>query len=125
MTIVKNGEGKVESFSFIDLFAGIGGFHQAFGSLGGECVLASDWNKYSRQTYEANYRMEPYGDIKDITEHNFPVADVVCGGFPCQPFSIAGVSKKNSMGIPHGFDDEKQGTCFLRLYVSSTFPAPK
>ncbi|MDR2431482.1 MAG: DNA (cytosine-5-)-methyltransferase [Candidatus Margulisbacteria bacterium] len=104
-----------KGFKFIDLFAGIGGFHQAFASLGGECVFASDWNEPARKTYKANYGIEPFGDIREVTSAQIPDFDILCAGFPCQPFSIAGVSKKNSLGRKHGFEDETQGTLFFEI----------
>jgi len=100
-------------FTFIDLFAGIGGFRLAFQELGGECVFTSEWNKFAQITYEANFGEVPYGDITQIDEKEIPDHDILIGGFPCQPFSIAGVSKKNSLGKEHGFKDETQGTLFF------------
>jgi len=100
-------------FTFIDLFAGIGGFRLAFQELGGECVFTSEWNKFAQQTYEANFGEGPYGDITQIDAKDIPNHDILIGGFPCQPFSIAGVSKKNSLGKEHGFKDETQGTLFF------------
>ena len=101
------------AFTFIDLFAGIGGFRQAMQSVGGKCVFSSEWDKYAKQTYYHNYGEMPYGDIQKIKAEWIPDHDVLCGGFPCQPFSLAGVSKKNSMGRKHGFEDETQGTLFF------------
>ena len=94
-------------FRFIDLFAGIGGMRLAFESIGGECVFTSEWNAYSRKTYEANFPVHhPFaGDITKVAEGDIPPHDVLVAGFPCQPFSIAGVSKKNALGLPHGFKD--------------------
>lgn len=100
---------------FIDLFCGIGGFRLAFESVGGQCVFSSDYDKFSQQTYEANYGEKPEGDINDIKVEDIPSHDILCGGFPCQPFSIAGVSKKNSLGRGHGFDDVKQGNLFFSI----------
>jgi DNA (cytosine-5)-methyltransferase 1 len=110
----KNGD---EKFTFIDLFAGIGGFRMALQNLGGKCVFSSEWDKYSQQTYRANYGDIPFGDItSDDTKKYIPKKfDLLCGGFPCQPFSIAGVSKKNSLGRKHGFDDIKQGNLFFHI----------
>lgn len=106
-----------KSFRFIDLFAGIGGFRRAFDSIGGECLFTSEWDKYSRQTYEANYRACKQhvfaGDITEVPVHDVPDHDVLLAGFPCQPFSIAGVSKKNALGRKHGFRCESQGTLFF------------
>lgn len=112
------GPGKDKGkFTFIDLFAGIGGFRMALQNLGGECVFSSEWDKYAQQTYRANYGDIPLGDItKKETKESIPKKfDLLCGGFPCQPFSIAGVSKKNSLGRKHGFDDIKQGNLFFHI----------
>ncbi len=102
-------------FKFIDLFAGIGGFRQAFQNLGGNCVFSSEWDKHAAETYYANYGVYPYGDIRLIDPDTIPDHDILCAGFPCQPFSIAGVSKKNSMGRATGFEDETQGTLFFEI----------
>lgn len=93
-------------FTFIDLFAGIGGFRLAFQNAGGKCIFSSEWDKYAKQTYEANFGEYPYGDIRKIIKSEIPDHDVLCAGFPCQPFSLAGVSKKKSLGRKHGFEDE-------------------
>src|SRR5690606_38720696 len=85
-------------FKFIDLFAGIGGIRMAYQNLGGKCVFSSEWDKFAKKTYEANYGEVPFGDITQIDEKLIPDHDILLGGFPCQPFSIAGVSKKNSLG---------------------------
>ena len=103
------------TFTFIDLFAGIGGFRLAMQSNGGRCVFSSEWNEAAQKTYCANYGDTPYGDItkqetKDLIPNGF---DILCAGFPCQPFSIAGVSKKNSLGRATGFEDKTQGTLFF------------
>lgn len=100
---------------FIDLFAGIGGFHLALKNLGLECVFSSEWDKYAQETYFANFGIRPAGDIQQISAADIPSFDILCGGFPCQPFSIAGVSKKNSLGRKHGFEDEKQGNLFFEI----------
>jgi len=102
-------------FKFIDLFAGIGGFRLAFQNLGGKCVFTSEWNPFSQLTYEANFGEVPFGDITKIDENNIPNHDILLAGFPCQPFSIAGVSKKISLGREHGFKDEAQGTLFFDI----------
>lgn len=106
-----------EKFTFIDLFAGIGGFRMAMQNLGGRCVFTSEWDKHSQQTYRANYGDIPFGDItKEETKNYIPKKfDLLCAGFPCQPFSIAGVSKKISLGRKHGFDDVKQGNLFFHI----------
>ncbi len=100
-------------FDFIDLFAGIGGIRLAFQNLGGKCVFTSEWDNYSKKTYEANFGEVPFGDITKISEKEIPDHDILLGGFPCQPFSIAGVTKKNALGLAHGFLDETQGTLFF------------
>ena len=104
-----------QKLRFIDLFCGIGGFRIAFEKSGAECVFSSDWDKFSRLTYEANFKEQPHGDIYAVADADIPTFDVLCAGFPCQPFSIAGVSKKISLGRKHGFDDEKQGNLFFRI----------
>lgn len=106
---------KNPKFKFIDLFAGIGGFRLAFQNLGGKCVFTSEWNYFAQKTYEANFGEVPFGDITRIDENEIPDHDILIGGFPCQPFSIAGVSKKNSLGRAHGFSDETQGTLFFDI----------
>jgi len=100
---------------FIDLFCGIGGFRLAFEAAGAECVFSSDWDKFSRQTYAANFGDTPHGDIHQVNVADIPKFDILCAGFPCQPFSLAGVSKKLSLGRNHGFQDEKQGNLFFTL----------
>jgi DNA (cytosine-5)-methyltransferase 1 len=100
---------------FIDLFCGIGGFRIAFEKAGAECVFSSDWDKFSQVTYQANFGEKPHGDIHTVAVADIPKHDILCGGFPCQPFSIAGVSKKLSLGRKHGFDDERQGNLFFSI----------
>ncbi|MFC6585064.1 DNA (cytosine-5-)-methyltransferase [Sulfitobacter aestuariivivens] len=102
-------------FHFIDLFAGIGGLRIGFEAAGGTCVFTSEWNRFSQETYRENFgEAHPIeGDITELHETNIPSHDVLLAGFPCQPFSIAGVSKKNSLGRAHGFLDETQGTLFF------------
>lgn len=102
-------------FNFIDLFAGIGGIRKGFDAIGGHCVFTSEWNKFAQETYTANFRDNhpPHGDITKIRTDEIPDHDVLLAGFPCQPFSIAGVSKKNSLGREHGFLDKTQGTLFF------------
>ena len=102
-------------FKFIDLFAGIGGIRLAYQNLGGKCVFTSEWNNFAKKTYEANFGEVPFGDITKINENIIPEHDVLLAGFPCQPFSIAGVSKKNALGRKHGFLDETQGTLFFDI----------
>lgn len=102
-------------FTFIDLFAGIGGFRIAMQEQGGKCVFSSEWNAYAQKTYLANFGEVPFGDItKKETKSYIPKEfDILCAGFPCQPFSIAGVSKKKSLGRETGFQDKTQGTLFF------------
>ena len=106
---------KKPKFTFIDLFAGMGGFRLAMQAQGGTCVFSSEWNPFSQKTYFANFGEMPFGDItKETTKSFIPKHfDVLCAGFPCQPFSIAGVSKKNSLGRETGFKDKTQGTLFF------------
>ncbi len=122
------------AFKFIDLFAGIGGIRKGFEEIGGECVFTSEWNKYAVQTYKANHYSDPErhtfnSDIREVTlterypeinskvhdfvDQHIPDHDVLLAGFPCQPFSLAGVSKKNALGRAHGFECKTQGTLFF------------
>ena len=102
-------------FTFIDLFAGIGGTRMGFEAAGGDCIFSSEWNKYARKTYRLNHGDEPAGDINKIPLEDIPPHDVLVAGFPCQPFSIAGVSKLNALGIPNGFAHADQGHLFFRI----------
>lgn len=104
-----------EGFAFIDLFAGIGGIREAFQRIGGHCVFTSEWDSYAQKTYAHNFPNGHAiaGDITQIDAADVPDHDVLLAGFPCQPFSIAGVSKKNALGKAHGFADETQGTLFF------------
>ena len=106
---------KNPKFTFIDLFAGMGGFRLAMQEQGGKCVFSSEWNAYSQKTYFSNFGDMPFGDItKEVTKSYIPkYFDILCAGFPCQPFSIAGVSKKKSLGRETGFKDKTQGTLFF------------
>jgi DNA (cytosine-5)-methyltransferase 1 len=106
---------KDPKFTFIDLFAGIGGFRIALEKSKGKCVFTSEWDKFAQRTYEANFGEVPFGDITKIPVEMIPEHDVLVGGFPCQPFSIAGVSKKNALGRNHGFLDKTQGTLFFDI----------
>jgi DNA (cytosine-5)-methyltransferase 1 len=120
---------RKQKFQFIDLFAGIGGLRTAFESIGGQCVFTSEWNEHAQRTYKANHFCDHpiNGDIREITEgaasaslmghidKSIPDHHVLLAGFPCQPFSIAGVSKKNAMGRVHGFDCKTQGTLFFDI----------
>lgn len=105
------------AFTFIDLFAGIGGIRIGFEKHGGHCVFTSEWNKFAQKTYFENFPQTANhyfaGDITQIHENDIPPHDVLLAGFPCQPFSIAGVSKKNALGRPHGFECTTQGTLFF------------
>lgn len=109
----KQQETQSGNFTFIDLFAGIGGMRIAFERAGGHCVYSNEWNKYSQQTYFANFGEQPEGDITQVVASSIPDHDILVAGFPCQPFSIAGVSKKNSLGRATGFEDKTQGTLFF------------
>lgn len=102
-------------FTFIDLFAGIGGIRRGFEAIGGECVFTSEWDEFAQRTYRANFHDDHHiaGDITKVDACEVPGHDVLLAGFPCQPFSIAGVSKKNALGRAHGFDDKTQGTLFF------------
>lgn len=104
------------TFTFVDLFAGIGGMRAGFEDAGGQCVFTSEWNPWAKKTYAANYGVEEerfVGDIVPVATEDIPDHDVLLAGFPCQPFSIAGVSKKNALGRPHGFECTTQGTLFF------------
>jgi len=102
-------------FSFVDLFAGIGGIRIAFERAGGRCVFACEWDEYCQRTYEANFGHRPEGDIAKIDPASIPDHDILTAGFPCQPFSIAGVSKHNALGVAHGFEHPTQGTLFFNV----------
>jgi DNA (cytosine-5)-methyltransferase 1 len=102
-------------FKFVDLFAGIGGFRQALSRLNGECCFSVEWDKYSQKVYRKWYEDTPRGDITQIAAAEIPDHDILAAGFPCQPFSIAGVSKKKSLGRAHGFQCVNQGNLFFRL----------
>lgn len=101
--------------TFIDLFAGIGGTRLGFEKAGCECVFSSEWDRYCQITYEANFSDKPVGDIREVPSESIPDHDILVAGFPCQPFSISGVSKKNALGMPHGFNDPTQGTLFFEI----------
>lgn len=106
----------MKNITFIDLFAGIGGFHQAMSSLGAECVFASEWDKYASETYLQNYGLKPHGDITQILEQDIPAHDILCAGFPCQAFSISGKQK--------GFEDIR-GTLFFDIARIVKYHQPK
>lgn len=112
-------------FTFIDLFAGIGGMRIAFEEAGGQCVFSSEWDKFSQKTYYENFGVIAHGDITKINEHDIPDHDILVAGFPCQPFSIAGVSKKNSLGRSTGFLDKTQGTLFFDIVRILSAKRPK
>jgi DNA (cytosine-5)-methyltransferase 1 len=110
------------AFTFIDLFAGIGGLRRPFEEIGGRCIFTAEWDRFSRQTYAANFHDDPFKhafaeDVRPYAKEPWrvPEHDVLLAGFPCQPFSIAGVSKKNALGRPHGFLCDTQGTLFYDL----------
>jgi DNA (cytosine-5)-methyltransferase 1 len=102
-------------FTFIDLFAGIGGFRFGLEQIGGECKFTSERDKFCQQTYQKWFGDEPCGDINEIAIPDIPDHDLLAAGFPCQPFSLAGVSKKQSLGMAHGFECERQGNLFFRI----------
>lgn len=107
---------RMNKLRFIDLFAGIGGFRLGFEKTGKyRCVFTSEWDSFAAKTYLENFGDRPSGDIKEIHSDDIPDFDILLGGFPCQPFSIAGVSKKNALGRKHGFMDETQGTLFFEV----------
>jgi DNA (cytosine-5)-methyltransferase 1 len=112
-------------FTFIDLFAGIGGFRIAMQEKGGRCVFSSEWDVYAQKTYEANFGEAPYGDIREIPAESIPDHDILCAGFPCQPFSLAGISARNSLNTAHGFACEIQGTLFFEIVRIIHFKRPK
>ncbi len=111
-------------FTFIDLFAGIGGFRLGLESLGGKCVFSSEWDKHAQKTYGEWFGEIPIGDITRINPKDIPDHDILAAGFPCQPFSIAGVSKKKSLGYQHGFKDQTQGTLFFNLATIAEIKRP-
>lgn len=129
--LLKRGASSVSeegrSFRLIDLFAGIGGIRLGFEAHGGECVFTSEWNEFSKKTYIENHGdHHPFvGDIVPFPAEEVPDHDVLLGGFPCQPFSIAGVSKKNSLGRPHGFECTTQGTLFFDVARIIAIKRPK
>ena len=119
--LVKSKEDAVIStdhYTFIDLFAGIGGMHIAYTSAGARCVYANEWNKYSQQTYYANFGIQPDDDITKVVAESIPDHDILVAGFPCQPFSIAGVSKKQSLGRATGSKTRPRALCFLTCVAS-------
>jgi len=110
----------------IDLFAGIGGFRMGFTrAFGAECVFSSEWDRFAKVTYEANWGDEPAGDITAIPVDEIPDHEILTAGFPCQPFSIAGVSKRNSLGYDHGFEHPTQGTLFFNVQAIIAAKQPR
>jgi len=107
---------KLKDYKFIDLFAGIGGFHYALKSFGAECVFASEIDKKASETYYINHDLMPKGDITKINEKDIPKHDILCGGFPCQAFSISGKQK--------GFEDTR-GTLFFDIARIVNYHKPK
>jgi DNA (cytosine-5)-methyltransferase 1 len=101
-------------YTFIDLYAGIGGTRLGMQLAGGQCLFSSEWNRFAQVTYERNFGDAPVGDIRSTSPSCIPDHDILVAGFPCQPFSIAGVTKKNSLGRPHGFLDS-QGMEFQQI----------
>jgi DNA (cytosine-5)-methyltransferase 1 len=122
-----SGDSDNRTFTFSDLFAGIGGIRAGFEFYGGECVFSSEWNDFAKKTYFTNFSNGHMfvGDIVPFDADNIPDHDVLLAGFPCQPFSIAGVSKKNSLGRPHGFECTTQGTLFFEVARIITSKRPK
>lgn len=113
---VKPAAKSESAFTFIDLFAGIGGLRRGFETIGGRCIYTSEWDRFCQQTYRANFPHDDHeiaGDITEVSENEVPDHDLLLAGFPCQPFSIAGVSKKNALKRAHGFACETQGTLFF------------
>lgn len=122
------GKRRRDKFTYIDLFAGIGGLRRSFDALGGECVFTSEWDKFAQKTYRANFPSDDHtieGDIREVDSADIPEHDLLLAGFPCQPFSIAGVSKKNSLGRDHGFRCEAQGTLFFEVARVLEYHKPK
>ena len=119
--------GSRPPFRFIDLFAGIGGIRQGLEGAGGRCVYTVEIDRFAVQTYEANFGTVEGGDIREIAAADLPEYDILAAGFPCQPFSLAGVSKKLSLGRQHGFNEEKSGNLFfeiVRLIDDAPSPPP-
>ncbi len=122
---VKRGNGSLDCYRFADLFAGIGGFRIAFESLGGKCVFASEWDVFCQKTYQENFGDTPSGDIQKIESKDVPAHDILTAGFPCQPFSIAGVTKNNALGKAHGLNHLTQGTLFFEIVRILRDKSPK
>jgi DNA (cytosine-5)-methyltransferase 1 len=117
-TITSNAKNDMsKTLTFVDLFAGIGGIRMGFESAGCRCVRSNDNNRFCEQTYAENFGSSDFvsADIRELSSWQLPDFNILCAGFPCQPFSAAGVSKKKSLGQPHGFEDETQGTLFHEI----------
>lgn len=120
-------EQRSADFTFIDLFAGIGGIRLGFEEAGGQCVFTSEWDRFAQKTYVENFGEDHdiAGDITLVDAEDVPDHDVLLAGFPCQPFSLAGVSKKNALGRPHGFECTTQGTLFFDVQRIIAAKRPK
>lgn len=116
MTKKKANPNKIKGYTFIDLFAGIGGFRFALESFGAKCIFTSEWDKFAAKTYEANFKDSPFGDITKIKAEDIPSHDIICGGFPCQPFSVSGKQR--------GFADTR-GTLFFDIARIIDYHKPK
>lgn len=117
---------SMPKFTFIDLFAGIGGIRRGFEEAGGKCLFSSEIDKYAVTTYTQVFQdHKPAGDITKVDEGDIPAHDILCGGFPCQPFSIAGVSKYGSLGYRHGFEHPTKGTLFFDIARILAFHKPR
>ncbi|MFT5588218.1 MAG: DNA (cytosine-5)-methyltransferase 1 [Bradyrhizobium sp.] len=125
---------QTHKFKFIDLFAGIGGFRLALQEMNGVCVFSSEWDSAAQKTYLNNYGELPFGDITPFTSDEvtdeqldslIPDHDILAGGFPCQPFSHAGVSARNAVGKQHGFKCDTQGTLFFDIMRIVSVKKPK
>jgi DNA (cytosine-5)-methyltransferase 1 len=114
--MITTDKNSLQNYNFIDLFAGIGGFHLALNSMGANCVFASEWDKHAADTYQENFHLKPFGDITQIAEKDIPKYDILCGGFPCQAFSISGKQK--------GFEDTR-GTLFFDIARIVDYHKPK
>jgi DNA (cytosine-5)-methyltransferase 1 len=112
-------------FRFVDLFAGIGGFRIGLSGVGGRCAFTSEWDKHSQITYRSWFGEQPFGDINAIRPRDIPDHEVLAAGFPCQPFSLAGVSKKNALGQAHGFQCQRQGNLFFRICEIAAAKRPR
>lgn len=125
--LIRDDRPRRPNFTFIDLFAGIGGIRRGFERRNGRCVFTSEWDDHARRTYKANFpdSDDIAGDITKVDLSSIPEHDLLLAGFPCQPFSLAGVSKKNSLGRKHGFLDETQGTLFFNIVSILKAKQPK